>query len=214
MRSASTPYQILIIGNPANAAATPGAAVAEHHRRSGLQRQWHAGAGPHHRHGRGRRLGQHHRFLCDQQRDDPGTSRRRRRRGGGRGILFRHAALRDHARGARVLLLGGRRTDPVRYRGRPARDAGRSPEAGLRRPGRRQRYVPRIHAGLGRHHGIQRIAEYHDQRMPERSQLSEFLRHLGCDAACGGDRRIDAAGEPRRHADADLQLLARRAHCR
>ena len=41
------------------------------------------------------------------------------------------------------------------------------------------------------------------------SQLSEFLRHLGGDAACGGDCRIDAASEPRRHAGTDLQFLAR-----
>ena len=69
---------------------------------------------------------------------------------------------------ARAYSPRGRCTHPLRYVRRAARDAGRAPEAGLRRSRRRQQYVPRIHPGIGRIYGAERdSSKYHDQRMPE-----------------------------------------------
>ena len=59
--------------------------------------------------------------------------------------------------------------------------------------------------GLGRNHGLEWTADDHDAPVPERFAGSEFLRHVSGDAACGRHCRPDAAVEHRRDAGRDLR---------
>ena len=140
--------------------------------------------------------------FATQQRHGAGTPQCRQRGHGRRRLLFRDAGLRDIARHARGVLIRGRGADAVRHPRYAACDASRAPEAGFRRAGRRQRHLPRVHAGERRYR--RRKARYRHHRMPKQSRLSELLRHLGGNAARRRHRSADPAGELGCDSPADL----------
>jgi hypothetical protein len=123
------PVQILIISNPANAAAATAPQTVNIS--VGLA-DGTAPPGPYQAGSRGRRVGRGHPQQLREKRDDPGTSGCRGGGGRWRCRFLQHAGLRsDHGR-AGGLFLAGRRTDSVRHDRHPAGGADHPPEAQFR----------------------------------------------------------------------------------
>ena len=130
-------------------------------------------------------------FQTPQCGTSPGAARDRTPRVGGAPILFDTSGI------------GWRRRSCARSRTSWVRTASTTPSSDSR-----------WHRRISWHrHAARPVADL-DRRLPERPQLSEFLRHLGGDAACGRHRGADAAGESIRDAVADLSGRCARARCR
>src|ERR1039457_3041496 len=122
--------------------------------------------------------------------------------------LAQSPSERRSSRKRRVVVLLRRYSSPT------PRKAARRFYSTRRAPGSRLRTFARslmslAPTGLTTHSLVSRsrprvFRQFEREPVPERRQLSEFLWHLGRDAARGQHRRVDAASELRRDAYADL----------